>query len=67
MNIVERDRWYYVVDCGKCQRTTVLADVSPSTENAQLTLENLSWQCRHCGKKQTTRPEEIQRCQGIYI
>lgn len=64
MYIVERDKWYFVIDCIRCQRSTVLNEArGPMAESIP---ENFSWKCPYCSNRQNGR-EQVQLCQGIYI
>jgi hypothetical protein len=67
LDSVERDKWYFVVDCGKCDCATVLGEAPSPKEVARPTLPDLRWRCPRCGKKQSCRAEQVQRCEGIYI
>ena len=67
LNFVERDQWYLLVDCKKCRRSTVLCEVATSEEFAAPMRAAFSWKCPHCGAKRRYQPEDVQRCQGIYL
>jgi len=64
MDIVERDKWYFVIDCGRCQRSTVLSEApGPMAKSIP---EDFFWNCPYCGNRQSGQ-EQIQLCKGIYI
>jgi len=64
-NIVERDTWYFVIDCGKCDRGVVVGEArSPKSPAA---VPGTFWKCPYCGHKQSYETIEVQRCQGIYL
>ncbi len=67
MNIVERDKWYYVVDCGKCDRGMVLSEARSSEEVARPGMATFFWKCPYCGNRQIVHQEKVERCQGIYL
>jgi hypothetical protein len=67
LNIVERDKWYFVVECRNCDRATVLREAPAPEEVAKPVMPAFPWKCRYCGKKQRFRTEQVERCQGIYI
>jgi hypothetical protein len=65
--IVERDRWYFVVDCKICNRSAVISEAPSPEDVPNAGMVAFSWKCPHCGKRRTYRPSEIERHQGIYI
>ncbi len=67
LNIVERDKWYYVIDCGNCNRVNVLREAPALAEVANPAMPAFSWKCPYCGRKQFIQAERVERCQGIYV
>ena len=66
MNIVERDKWYFVIDCERCRRGTVLREAPSPAEAEKPIIKDFSWKCPYCGNRQNGT-KQIQCCQGIYI
>lgn len=67
MIVVERDKWYYVVDCMGCDRPTVLREAPDPDEVPGVGLRSFAWKCPYCRERQTSPGEQIARCQGIYL
>ncbi len=67
MTIIERDKWYFVIDCENCDRGTVVKEAPAPGEVARPEIASISWKCRYCGNRQIIQQEHLQRCQGIYI
>jgi rRNA maturation protein Nop10 len=67
MVIIERDKWYFLAECGNCGRETVLGESPGPQQIAKPTIGTFSQECPHCGHKQTITPEQVQTSQGIYI
>jgi hypothetical protein len=67
MLIVERDKWYSVIDCRKCDRGVTLGEMLSSEEGARVPAIGSFWKCPHCGFRQIVRDKQVQQCQGIYI
>jgi DNA-directed RNA polymerase subunit RPC12/RpoP len=67
VNIVDRDKWYFLIECENCDRAMVLSDAPSPQEIAEPTITALYRKCPHCGHKQTYQPEQVQRFQGIYL
>ena len=67
MLIVERDKWYSVIDCRKCDRGVTLGEMLSSEEGARVPAIGSFWKCPHRGFRQIVRDKQVQQCQGIYI
>lgn len=67
MMIIERDKWYYIIDCRNCDRPAVLGEAPASEEMARSAMPAFSWQCPHCRERQIVLGERVVRCQGIYV
>ncbi len=67
MNFVERDKWYYVVDCQRCERGLVLREAPAAEDVASPALAALPWKCPQCGTRQIVHRGQVERCQGIYL
>jgi hypothetical protein len=67
MTFVERDRWYLVVDCKRCQRSTVISEVAAADNVASRAPLAFSWKFPHRGKRQILHPDQVECCQGLYI
>jgi hypothetical protein len=65
MTTVERDKWYFLVDCIKCDRAAVLGEAPEGIAEPAVT--TFALKCPHCGLKQTFQAQQVQRHQGIYI
>lgn len=72
MDHVERDKWYFLIDCPICNRGTVLREARGPDDALKAAamepaIERFSWKCSNCGTRQTVYSEQIQLCQGIYL
>jgi predicted RNA-binding Zn-ribbon protein involved in translation (DUF1610 family) len=66
MRIVEREKWYLLIECANCERGSVLCEAASLTDT-ESTTKAFSWRCPYCGDKGIYRPEQVQRLQGIYV
>lgn len=67
MLIVERDKWYSVIDCRKCDRGVTLGEMLSSEGRRAGACNRVVLEMPHCGFRQIVRDKQVQQCQGIYI
>ena len=67
VNWVERDKWYFIVDCGNCARGAILREASSPDELAQPRISAFLLKCSYCGHKEVYQSEQLQCHQGLYL
>ncbi len=62
---VEPNKWYFVVDCAKCQEPIPFLEAPSPEENPDIKQRTIAdLKCPHCGHTDTYAPALMRRQQG---